>query len=467
MLARFERQKFGGFLRTRVTPGTAVEMFLDPVLIVLCLLASALWFDEPLGAHYLVLGLFAFSLSFPGNLSLVDSPRRIARKGVMSWAMVASLLLLLGYGTGLDRFYPNNVIFSWIGLSFITLLAGRLSVRAWLPLLLSRQTRSRAVIVGGNALGQTLASQFAICPHLGVDVLGFFDDRSSERLQTETGHSPSLLGKLASLADYIKAERIDQVYLALPMATQPRILRLLDDLKDTTTSIYFVPDIFITDLIQGRMENVNGMPVVAVCETPFTGLNGLLKRGSDILLASAILALIWPLLLLCALLVKLSSPGPVIFRQRRYGLDGEEIVVYKFRSMTVCEDGPDVPQARRNDTRVTRFGAFARRTSLDELPQFINVLQGRMSIVGPRPHAVAHNELYRGQIKGYMIRHKVKPGITGWAQVNGYRGETETVDKMAKRIEYDLEYLRNWSLTLDLWIIVKTAAMILRDSKAY
>jgi putative colanic acid biosysnthesis UDP-glucose lipid carrier transferase len=204
-----------------------------------------------------------------------------------------------------------------------------------------------------------------------------------------------------------------------------------------------------------------------VCETPFRGPAGLLKRASDVVLASLILVLISPLLLVLAVAVKLSSPGPVIFCQRRYGLDGQEIVVYKFRSMTVVEDGPVVTQARRNDQRVTPLGALMRRTSMDELPQFVNVLQGRMSIVGPRPHAVAHNEFYRSQIKSYMVRHKVRPGITGWAQVNGYRGETDSLEKMEGRIRYDLDYLRNWSLRLDLYIIARTVRLVISDRSAY
>ena len=209
------------------------------------------------------------------------------------------------------------------------------------------------------------------------------------------------------------------------------------------------------------------MPVISVCETPFRGSDGVVKRLSDIVLSMLILALIFPLLIVLAILVKLTSPGPVIFKQRRYGLDGEQILVYKFRSMTVTEDGPDIPQARKGDARITPLGAIMRRTSMDELPQFINVLQGRMSIVGPRPHAVAHNELYRKLIKGYMVRHKVRPGITGWAQVNGYRGETTTLDKMQGRIDYDLDYLRNWSLRLDLHIILKTIKLVLKDEKAH
>jgi len=251
------------------------------------------------------------------------------------------------------------------------------------------------------------------------------------------------------------------------MASQPRILQVLDELKDTTASIFFVPDMFVTDLIKGRTGSVCGMPVISVCETPFTGSNGLVKRLSDIVLSVVILLLISPLLLVVAAAVKLSSPGPVIFRQRRYGLDGKQILVYKFRSMTVTEDGSSVQQATKNDNRITPLGAFLRKTSIDELPQFINVLQGRMSIVGPRPHAVAHNEMYRKLIKGYMVRHKVKPGITGWAQVNGYRGETDTLDKMEGRIEYDLDYLRNWSLWLDLYIIAKTIRLVFKDHQAY
>jgi putative colanic acid biosynthesis UDP-glucose lipid carrier transferase len=251
------------------------------------------------------------------------------------------------------------------------------------------------------------------------------------------------------------------------MASQPRMLKLLDELRDTTASIYFAPDIFLYDLIQARMDAIGGIPVVAVCETPFWGINGVIKRASDLVIASAILVLIAPLMLAIAIGVKLSSPGPALFKQRRYGVDGREIVVYKFRTMTVLEDGAAIRQATRDDPRVTPLGTILRRYSLDELPQFINVLQGRMSVVGPRPHAVAHNELYRKLIKSYMIRHKVKPGITGWAQVNGYRGETGDIDKMRARIEHDLDYLRNWSLRLDLKIVLKTLFVVLRPQNAY
>ena len=215
------------------------------------------------------------------------------------------------------------------------------------------------------------------------------------------------------------------------------------------------------------MVDLNGMPGLAVCDTPHHGTDALAKRILDVTVASLALVLLSPVLLLTAAAVKLTSAGPVFFKQRRYGLDGEQITVYKFRSMTVCEDGGEIKQASRGDQRVTRVGAFLRRTSLDELPQLINVLQGTMSLVGPRPHAVAHNEFYRGQISGYMIRHKVLPGITGWAQVNGLRGETDTVEKMEQRIRYDLEYLSSWSLLLDLRILDKTVVVVLLRRNAY
>jgi putative colanic acid biosynthesis UDP-glucose lipid carrier transferase len=246
-----------------------------------------------------------------------------------------------------------------------------------------------------------------------------------------------------------------------------RVVQLLDELRDTTASVYYVPDIFAIDLIQARSGELFGIPVVALCETPFYGYRGVVKRIIDIALAVTVLVVALPLMLALTVLVRMSSPGPVIFKQRRYGLDGREIMVYKFRTMNVIEDGPNIIQASREDARITAVGRFMRRYSLDELPQLVNVLQGHMSLVGPRPHAVAHNEEYRKLIKGYMIRHKVPPGITGLAQVNGCRGETAKIEDMQARIDYDLEYLRHWSPLLDLKILFLTAVRLLRDEKAY
>ena len=246
-----------------------------------------------------------------------------------------------------------------------------------------------------------------------------------------------------------------------------RVVDLLDELRDTTASIYFVPDIFVMDLIQSRTADISGVPIVAMCETPFHGSRGLVKRLMDVGLGIIFLVLLSPVFLLISLLIKLTSRGPVIFRQRRYGLDGQIIDVHKFRTMAVTEDGPVIQQATRDDRRVTAFGRILRRYSLDELPQLFDVLRGKMSLVGPRPHAVAHNEEYRRLIKGYMVRHKVLPGITGLAQVNGCRGETTRLEDMKARIEYDLDYLRHWTPALDLRILLQTAIQVLHDRKAY
>jgi putative colanic acid biosynthesis UDP-glucose lipid carrier transferase len=209
------------------------------------------------------------------------------------------------------------------------------------------------------------------------------------------------------------------------------------------------------------------MPAISVCDTPFHGMNAVSKRATDIILAGAALLVLAPLLVVIATIIKLTSAGPVLFRQRRYGLNGEEIIIYKFRSMTVCEDGAVVNQATRGDQRVTPLGRILRSTSLDELPQLLNVLEGKMSVVGPRPHAVAHNEQYRKLINGYMIRHKVRPGITGWAQVNGLRGETDTLEKMSERVRFDLDYLSHWTPWMDVKIIFRTLWVIARDHNAY
>lgn len=321
------------------------------------------------------------------------------------------------------------------------------------------------VIVGANALGFRLAKKVFDDPYFGVEVKGFFDDRNPTRLEN-TGGAP-LLGSLDEMPRWVKEHAVGTIYITLPMVAQPRIMKMLDELGDTTASIYFVPDIFVFDLIQARFDELEGIPVIAICESPFSGFNSILKRLTDIVCAASALLLLWPVMGAIAIGIKVTSPGPILFKQRRYGLDGAQIMVYKFRSMNVLEDGPVIRQAQRGDNRITPFGAFLRRSSLDELPQFINVLQGTMSIVGPRPHAVAHNEQYRKLIKRYMIRHKVKPGITGWAQVNGYRGETETVEKMRSRVAYDLDYMRNWSVSLDLLIMLKTLTVVFKDQNAF
>jgi putative colanic acid biosynthesis UDP-glucose lipid carrier transferase len=444
----------------------AIEMFLDATALIASLWLLALQFDSEHLSNYLLLAILLFALSFPGTSRIHDSPGNLVLGISLNWLWLAGLLFILGFSSHYLDEFSSQALLNWLWLAPITQLGGHLALRAAAPFLMTLQgSPRRAIIVGVNEQAMALARGIKENHYLGMELRGIFDDRDEARID-DPGNTP-LLGKLDDLQAYVKSKHIQFIYLSLPMSAQPRILQVLNELKDTTASIYFVPDMFVTDLIQGRGGTVCGIPVIAVCETPFTGSHGTVKRLSDFVLALLILTLISPVLLIIALAVKSGSPGPVIFKQRRYGLDGEEIIVYKFRSMSVCEDGGTIRQAEKNDSRITPLGAFLRKSSLDELPQFINVLQGRMSVVGPRPHAVAHNELYRNLIKGYMIRHKVKPGITGWAQVNGYRGETDTLDKMQGRIDYDLDYLRNWSLKLDLQIILKTVRVVLKDKAAY
>lgn len=436
------------------------------LILVLSLWVLAFYFEHSLRPAYVALSIVIFVLAVWSTMQFKSSVMENALNILVFWCCVAIFFRLGDFSAYYTRYFSKEVVVNWLWVAPLSQIGAHLVLRGIFPGLFKVQLPSRKmVIVGMNRQGIALARKVEFAPYADTSLLGFFEDRGLDRISREDRYL--VLGKIENLAAYVKKNRVQSVYLSLPMTAQPRILEILDGLKDTTCSIYFVPDMFITDLIQGRSQSVCGVDVISVCDTPFRGFRGFLKRASDIIFSILILLLICPLLLLIAVMVKSTSPGPVIFRQRRYGLDGEQIVVYKFRSMAVTEDGNTIQQATKNDLRITRLGAFLRKTSLDELPQFINVLQGRMSIVGPRPHAVAHNEMYRTLIKGYMVRHKVRPGITGWAQVNGLRGETDKLEKMQARVDFDLDYLRKWSLLLDMMIILKTIRLVFKDTAAY
>jgi putative colanic acid biosysnthesis UDP-glucose lipid carrier transferase len=410
-------------------------------------------------------------------LVLVQPPREVSTQltsarlsavvdVIFRWMLLLLVLLAIGYVTKSLLEYPRRIFLTWalvtpLALIIVTLLMQEAMHR----FLLSAFDKRSAIFAGYNNSSLELARRLKSNPAMRLDVSGFFDDRSPDRLGMES--DATLAGTLSDVAKFVKENGTDVIFIALPLRHVKRVMDLLDDLRDTTASIYYVPDIFVFDLIQARSGEIHGIPVVAMCETPFYGYRGVTKRLTDIGLSVVILLMFLPLLLVIALLVKLSSPGPVIFKQRRYGLDGREIAVYKFRTMSVTEDGAQIRQASKTDNRITRIGGVLRRTSMDELPQLINVLQGRMSLVGPRPHAVAHNEEYRKLIKGYMLRHKVLPGITGLAQVNGCRGETSQLEEMEARVQYDLDYLRRWTPMLDVKIILLTMVKVFRDDKAY
>ncbi|TVM19498.1 undecaprenyl-phosphate glucose phosphotransferase [Oceanidesulfovibrio indonesiensis] len=359
-----------------------------------------------------------------------------------------------------SRIIVGEWFVTWVGLLVTTRVAMRLALR--LVRRNGRNTRT-ALIVGAGTTGRRISEAIARQPGLGIRVVGLLDDN-----KTEPVDGVPILGSTMETLAHVNAMKVDIVYIALPMRKEKKIKRLVGALTDTTASVYIAPDMFSYGLLlSGQMDYLGGNPTIALWESPFHGVSSVIKRVSDIVLSSTILLLISPIMLGIALAVKLSSRGPVFFVQWRYGLNGEPIRVFKFRTMRVMEDGYEFVQATKDDPRVTRVGAFLRKTSLDELPQFINVLLGTMSVVGPRPHAVAMNEEYRKLISGYMLRHKIKPGITGLAQINGYRGETDTVDKMEGRVRFDLEYIRKWSLLLDLIIIGKTIRHCVSSPEAY
>ena len=462
-LTSIEVRQLPGLLHGRNDTHAHVETLLDPIALTVSLWLCALVFDDVRRTQYLFLTLVLVTLTSPGKSRLHVSLARLAFDLMLLSFTLTGLLVFFGWATRSINAFPSRIILNWMWVAPICLFAAHGLFRMAAPLMLKRT--QRAVIVGLNDQGVALANRILHNPYTDLSLVGFFDDRQGSRLK-EPDKYP-VLGRFDDLPEYVARHQIRVIYLSLPMASQDRTIKLLDALRDTTASIYFVPDQFVTELIQGRMSSVVDIPVVAVCETPFIGVNGLLKRVTDISISFMALVLLSPVFLVIGLLVKQGSRGPIIFKQRRYGLDGEEIIVYKFRSMQAMDDGDAILQAQRGDSRVTTVGAILRKTSLDELPQLLNVLQGRMSLVGPRPHAVAHNEQYRKLIKGYMLRHKVRPGITGWAQVNGLRGETKTTGKMEARIRYDIDYLRNWSLRLDLYILARTVVLVVHDRQAY
>jgi putative colanic acid biosynthesis UDP-glucose lipid carrier transferase len=436
----------------------------DTALIVSSLLVTVGLYKATWSAAYTtacVMGVAGYLLlaEFNGLYRLTHNVRATAELAQVAttWIVVVGGLLSLAFATKTTAEYSRVAITGWVLAAPVVVGCFRLVLRSVLKSLRARGIYTQTVAIAGcTPAAERLLGALLSDPTLGFVLRGVYDDRAAPRRYQGVERLADIIGDLQALVSDARDGRIDIVYIALPLRAEVRAAELVRRLADTTATVYFVPDFFVFDLLHARWSSVGGVSVLSIFDTPFQGVGGWLKRLEDIVLGTIGLIMISPLMIAVAIGVRLSSPGPIFFRQRRYGLSGREIYVLKFRTMTVCEDGTNVQQAQRNDKRITPFGAFLRRTSLDELPQLFNVVGGSMSLVGPRPHAVAHNELYRHKIQGYMLRHKVKPGITGWAQVNGWRGETETIDKMEKRVEHDLYYIHNWRLSLDFKILFLT-----------
>jgi len=441
-----------------------LQRIVDAVIVVLCFLLAAIFHDFPWNPHFSFFSALAIIVFYiiARQSGLYRSWRTSSFQHesvivLQAWLLTMLFVFVVAFLSKFTGPFFRRVIVTWLVSGFFSLILYRYLARLLLRLFRRKGMNSKTVLIGGSGdLGVKLAQVIMNNDWMGLRIKGFYDDFKPAGYGVISGLDASVKGSLDDLVKYVKENHVDYVYLALPMRSEIRLKEIMQKLADTTTSVYIVPDIFTFELLNARLVDMGGIPTISVYEGPFYGINDWIKRLEDLVVGFLITLMISPILIFIAIGVKLSSPGNVIFKQRRYGFNGEEIFVWKFRSMTVSEDGPNIPQAQKNDPRVTRFGEFLRRTSLDELPQFINVLHGRMSIVGPRPHAVAHNEYYRKLIPGYMLRHKVKPGITGWAQVNGWRGETDTLEKMQKRVEFDLAYIRDWSFWLDMKIIFMT-----------
>jgi len=429
-------------------------------------------YAQPYDSFYQVLQIFSGALTYlfmrRYELTVPWRPGRpgsIGTQVLIAWAWVVGVLTFIGFFSR-DAVEPLSrlVLLTWFTTTPVVLmllhLISRYILRTALP---EMAVKRSAVIVFANDSARVLQEKLQLSN--SYDVLGYFDDREADRTGGGIPGTP-LLGKARSAAQYVKDHNVQVVFVVLPDSGSRRALRALDDLGDTTASLYYVPDFFMFSLMNAKVSEIEGVPVLQVAETPFYGVDGLLKRVFDLVFASVALIMLIPVLLGIGIAVKLSSPGPALFKQKRYGLNGTRFWVYKFRSMVV-NSVADTQQASRNDNRITRVGRIIRKTSLDELPQFWNVIKGEMSVVGPRPHPVALNENSRKEVKRYMLRHKVKPGVTGWAQVNGLRGETANIELMEERIRFDLDYIRNWSPWFDIKIIVRTVVLVFRDDMAF
>lgn len=390
------------------------------------------------------------------------------KKVLQAWGMTWMFLIVVAFLLKDAVNFSRLTVALWAFITPIGLLIYRFAIRVLLAYMKGQGWNTRKIaIVGAGALGQRLAGTLNEDTMLGYNPCAFYDDAGDKAGASFEGIP--VAGTIDDLLSTASIDtRYDEIYIALPLRAENRIKQILNAFADSSITVKFIPDFFTFDLLHSRLTDIGGIPVLSVYDSPLNSSgNAALKRIEDVVISSLIIFLVSPLLLAIAVAIKLTSKGPVIFKQRRYGMNGEEITILKFRTMTVCDDGNVITQASKNDARLTKIGGFLRRTSLDELPQFFNVIGGSMSIVGPRPHACAHNEQYRKLIPKYMLRHLVKPGITGWAQVHGWRGETDTLNKMEKRVEFDLHYIDNWSLWLDIRIILLTFVKGFINKNAY
>lgn len=402
-----------------------------------------------MGFIYQAMGVYNFSGSLFGKVYALGK----------AWLITLMTLILIGFVTKTSTIYSREIILAWGVTAFVGQCLTYLLV-LWIQSHY-QSAPSLALLVGADMLGSHLAKNINRNPWLNEHIVGVLEDNVQLSEKWNSKDIP-VLGTLQNLQDLLDKKDIKRVYLALPLDQAGLIKPIYKTLVEQNIDVIWAPDIFGINLMNHNVKEIAGVPLICLSETPLIGSSAFIKRALDLVLTSVGMIFVLPFMGLVALAIKLTSRGPVIFKQQRHGWDGEIITIYKFRSMYLHdEDKGQLSQATKQDDRVTPVGKFIRRTSLDELPQLFNVLKGEMSLVGPRPHALVHNVQYQQQINAYMTRHRVKPGISGLAQVNGYRGETCELEQMETRVRYDLAYINNWSILLDLQILFKTAFVLL------
>jgi len=465
-----------GPLQEQSTVSSAVLRVADVLCVIASSVASYMWRhgDATVPVDYQVatiMGVLLTMIVFPRadvyRLWRGKSMRQHARTLAAAWMAVGGILIMIAFTTKTSAAFSRAWMILWMLGGFSSLLTVRVIMSQIASFMRKKGwDQVKIVIVGNGNLARELAQRLAASPWLGVKVIAVIDTRNGKSHPRAPGASGQ--SDFSYLSQFVDEKHIDEVWIASPLRAERRFRNILYALRDSTASLRFVPDVFGAHVLNQKVNIVAGLPVIDLLPSPMVGINRVLKAIEDRVLALVSLLMVSPLLILLAIGVKLSSPGPIVFRQRRHGWDGKPFTLYKFRTMIVHTEADDgITQACRKDPRVTHFGAFLRRTSLDELPQLINVLQGHMSLVGPRPHALSHNEYYKEIVESYRQRYKVKPGITGWAQVNGWRGETDSLEKMKERLKYDLYYIDNWSLLFDMKIILLTIFKGFYHTNAY
>lgn len=458
----------------QLTPGALLLQILDLAIIMGTLWASSQYFYA-WDTEYLIASLVGvtafFLLALNSDLYAMGVKGGIARTSAQVftlWLGVIFVFLASVFVLKVSAIVSRAAVLSWfvatpLLLVTMRLLLARTAAVSWLW----GSQRVTAAIYGSGPLARQFREAVEADPQSGIVIEGCYDDPPNAPARSACIDQSAPLGGADKLCFDARMRKYSLVILAPTEVEEGKLEQIVGELADSNTDIYYVPDMTMFNMLDSRFRNIGGVPFIEVFYSPLDGMGRVFKRVEDVLVGSLLLVLAALPMALIALAVKLDSPGPVLFKQNRYGRGGETILVRKFRTMSVCETGEQAVQATRKDARVTRVGKHLRRFSLDELPQLLDVIRGTMSVVGPRPHPIALNEEFRRAIKGYMLRHSVKPGITGWAQVNGWRGETETLEKMEQRVKHDLWYIRNWSLGLDLRIIAATAFRIFFDRSAY